>query len=60
VWKLATTSAALVVDRGVGGDQEPGVVVEDVEDVDLDASGEFPVGESACQRSLGMAASKRT
>lgn len=30
---------------GVGGDEQAGVVVNDVEDVDLDAAGELPVGE---------------
>jgi hypothetical protein len=37
---------------GVAGDQEPGVVIEHVEDLDLDAAGKVPVGDIG---SLGRA-----
>jgi hypothetical protein len=43
----------------IGGHQQAGVVVEDVENLHPGPTGEFPVGEVACHRSLGWSASNR-
>ena len=44
-WNVATTSAALNTVRGRGGDQQPGMVILHVQDPDLGAAGEAPVGD---------------
>ena len=44
-WKLATTSAALNTLRASDGHQEPGVIVDHVQDLDLGPVGEAPMGD---------------
>ncbi len=52
--KVSTTSGPVLTRSGVAGDGQPGVVVDDVEDLDVGAVGEVPVGDVGLPAFVGQ------
>ena len=59
LWKLATTSAALTRRVGVRAQEQAGVVVDQVEDLDHLAAGQLPGGDVGLPQLVGQLAQKR-